>query len=89
MTATFVSVAGAVPQGAGVLREHLRWTDAERRWRVLSAANRATPQPPPISPPARAALRGGAWPRSFTDVCGTRTSMAGAIPAIAVTRNRP
>lgn len=69
MTATFDSVAGTVPQGADVLREHLRWTDAERRWRVISAADRAPARPPPISPPARAALRGGARLRSFTQAC--------------------
>ncbi|WP_109118366.1 hypothetical protein [Azospirillum sp. TSO22-1] len=76
MTATFVSVAGTVPQGADVLREHLRWTDAERRWRVLPAASCITTQPSPISPPARAALRDGARLHSFTNVCAGFTGAA-------------
>ncbi|HYH38374.1 MAG TPA: hypothetical protein VD860_09160 [Azospirillum sp.] len=75
MIATFVSVAGTVPQGADVLREHLRWTDAERRWQVLPTASGATSHPSPVSPPARAALRGGARLHSFTDV---RASVTGA-----------
>ncbi|WP_448190922.1 hypothetical protein [Azospirillum sp. sgz301742] len=76
MTATFVSVAGTVPQGADVLREHLRWTDAERRWRVLPAASCMTTQPSPISPLARAALRDGARLRNFTDVRAKPTGAA-------------
>lgn len=76
MTATCVSVAGTVPQGADVLREHLRWTDAERRWRVGPAADRAPTRPSPMLPPARAALRGGARLRSFTEAWIGRTRTA-------------
>ena len=75
MIATFVSVAGTVPEGADLLREHLRWTDAERRWQILPTAEGAT-QPPPMSPPARAALRGGARLHSFTDVRARLTGAA-------------
>jgi hypothetical protein len=70
MTSLFHSIAGQRPLGADLLREQLRWTDAERRWHSAphgAPADRPTQEFPP---PGNASLLRGAML--------TRLTMAGA-----------
>ncbi|CAO3355689.1 hypothetical protein [Azospirillum palustre] len=70
MTSLLHSIAGQSPLGADVLREQLRWTDAERRWHPAPHGAPANRLPHDFPPPGNASLLRGAML--------TRLTMAGA-----------
>lgn len=70
MTSLFQSITGQRPLGADMLREQLRWTDAERRWHPAPHAAPADRPPHDFPPPGNASLPQGALL--------TRLTMAGA-----------
>ena len=55
MTPAFQSIEGRCPDGADVLREQLRWTTAERRWRRAPHGLSTDRLPPAFSSPGRSA----------------------------------
>ncbi len=61
MTSPLHSIEGQCPHGADLLREQLRWTNAERRWHpTLHATPEAGLLPPTFPPPGHAGLLRGA-----------------------------
>lgn len=72
MDACVVDCAGTVPEGADVLRERLRWADAERRWH--GASPHSPNRPPTLSPSGQGALRCGAQLTQFTESGRVRAS---------------
>ncbi|MBK1840154.1 hypothetical protein JHL17_22360 [Azospirillum sp. YIM B02556] len=69
MTPAFQSIEGRRPDGADVLREQLRWTTAERRWRRAPHGISADRLPPAFSPPGRTGLQRGAVLTRLTMAC--------------------
>ncbi|KAA0571905.1 hypothetical protein [Azospirillum sp. Sh1] len=61
MTSPLHSIEGQCPHGADLLREQLRWTNAERRWHPLhQGASDGRLLPPAFPPPGHASLLRGA-----------------------------
>jgi len=60
MTAHLTITTGTSTSGADALREHVRWADAERRWRPRRM-DRPHPPMAPADPEGRQALRDGAF----------------------------
>ncbi|MFS2011605.1 hypothetical protein ACCD06_17265 [Azospirillum sp. CT11-132] len=60
MTSPLHSIEGQCPHGADLLREQLRWTNAERRWHPLPQGTEAGRLPPAFPPQGNAGLPRGA-----------------------------
>ncbi|WP_372400587.1 hypothetical protein ABMY26_36180 (plasmid) [Azospirillum sp. HJ39] len=60
MIPPFRSIEGRCPHGADVLREQVRWVDAERRWHPVLPGALPDRFPPAYPPPGHASLLRGA-----------------------------
>lgn len=69
MTTLFHSIDGRYPHGADVLREQLRWGDAERRWHPAPHNSLPDQLPPAYPPPGHASLLRGALLTRLTTAC--------------------
>ncbi|SMF89309.1 hypothetical protein SAMN02982917_6683 [Azospirillum oryzae] len=69
MTALFHSIDGRYPHGADVLREQLRWGDAERRWHPAPHNAPSNRLPAGYPPPGHASLPQGALLTRLTTAC--------------------
>lgn len=69
MTTLFHSIDGRYPHGADMLREQLRWGDAERRWHPVSHKAPSDRLPPGYPPPGHASLLQGALLTRLTTAC--------------------
>ncbi|SMH37961.1 hypothetical protein SAMN02982994_1247 [Azospirillum lipoferum] len=82
MTALFRSIEGRCPHGSDLLREHMRWEEAERRWHPAARhgpPHHSPPQgdpPPACLPPDHASLPRGALLTRFTTACAAAGASA-------------
>ncbi|MDR6773194.1 hypothetical protein [Azospirillum sp. BE72] len=76
MTALFHSIEGRCAHGADVLREQLRWTNAERRWHPAFHGAPSDLLPPAFSPPGQASLMRGAMLTRLTMACAAAGATA-------------
>lgn len=70
------SIEGRYPEGADVLREQLRWTNAERRWHPALHSTPPDQLPPAFQPPGHASLLQGAVLTRLTMACAAAGATA-------------